>query len=460
MTDPASHPVIKEILGRFADRTTRSEGHHARARKCLPGGDTRTATYFTPYPVYMVSGSGCHLYDVDGNEYLDLLNNYTSLIHGHAHPDIIAATGEQLEKGTVFGAAGEIQYRHAEHMCNRLPSVDRIRYCNSGTEATLFAIRAARAFTGKDAFIKMDGGYHGSHDAVEVNIFPDPNPEGHPAQHLGPGVPASVRQDVLVVPFNDLEAIEKALKGNVDTVGAILVEPLMGAGGVIPPQPGYLKGLRTLADKFDVVLIFDEVISFRFSVGGLQEIEGVKPDLTTLAKIIGGGLPVGAFGGRREIMNRFDPAHPDRMIHSGTFNGNNITMAAGLKAMELYDPKAADRLNRLGDDLREGFIAALREAGIKGNVSGYGSVLQLHWRDAPPISATDSMLGLKGAGQLPALIHLEMMNRGVYSASRGMLVLSTPMDSKDIEKAIKAFRETLEILKPYISEMLPHLINM
>ena len=237
MADPKPHPVIADIIERFAGRTGRSQSHHARAKERLPGGDTRTATYFTPYPVYMESGSGCYLHDVDGNEYLDLLNNYTSLIHGHAQPDIIAATRAQLEKGTVLGAAGEIQYRHAEHMCNRLSSLDQIRYCNSGTEATLFAIRAARAFTGKDAFIKMDGGYHGSHDAVEVNIFPDPDPEGPPAVQLGPGVPASVRQDVLVVPFNNLDAIETVLKDHIDKVAAILVEPLLGCLLYTSPSP-------------------------------------------------------------------------------------------------------------------------------------------------------------------------------------------------------------------------------
>ena len=305
----------------------------------------------------------------------------------------------------------------------------------------------------------MDGGYHGSHDAVEVNIFPDPNPEGPPAVQLGPGVPASVRQDVLVVPFNNLAAIETILKDHIDKVAAILTEPLLGAGGAIPPQPGYLKGLRTLADKYGVVLIFDEVMTFRLSTGGLQKIEGVKPDLTTLAKIIGGGLPMGAFGGRREIMTRFDPAHDKTIFQSGTFNGNNITLAAGLTAMELYHQQAADRLNQLGDKLRNGFTGALKEAGLKGYVSGFGSLLHLHWRDQKPISATDSIVGLMNAGELPALVHLEMMNRGVYSANRGMFVLSTPMTSEDIGQAVTAFRETLEVLKPYISDTAPHLLN-
>jgi len=452
------HPVTADIINRFTERTGRSKSNDAKAKEYLPGGDTRSATYYAPYPAYMEHGRGCYLYDVDGNEYLDMLNNYTSLIHGHTHPDIIAATKAQLEKGTVFGAASEIQYRHAEHLCGRLASMDQVRYCNSGTEATLFAIRAARAFTGKDAFIKMDGGYHGSHDAVEVNVFPDPNPEGPPAARLEPGLPKSVLNDVLIVPFNDLDAMEDMLKKNIDRVSSILTEPILGAAGVVRPQPGYLEGLRMLADKYEVLLIFDEVITFRLSAGGLQEIEGVKPDMTTLGKIIGGGLAIGAFGGRKEIMSMFDPAHEGVIFHSGTFNGNNVTMAAGMAAMNLYDQEAADRLNGLGDRLRDGFTAALKETGIMGSVSGVGSILNLHWRDQRPISATDSIVGLMSAGELPGLVHLEMMNRGVYSANRGMFALSTPMTNEDIDKAVDCFRETLHILKPYIADTKPHLL--
>ena len=456
MPDQTLHPIAKEILRRFVDRTVRSGHCDNRAKKRLPGGDTRSATYFAPYPAYMASGSGCYLNDVDGNAYLDLLNNYTSLIHGHAHPEIIAAAMTQGEKGTVFGAAGEIQIQLAEKLCHRLPAMDQIRFCNSGTEATLFAIRAARAHTGRDGIIKMDGGYHGCHDAVEVNIFS--HAEGSSTKRIGPGVPNSILEDVLVVEFNNLDAVEGLLKSNNDRIAAILVEPLMGAAGAICPQAGYLKGLRTLADRYNVVLIFDEVMTFRLGVGGLQEAEGVQPDLTTLAKIIGGGFPIGAFGGRKEIMSRFDPSHKVPVFHSGTFNGNNITMAAGIAAMELYDLQAVTRLNQLGDRLRDGISAVLREIGVVGCVSGWGSLLQLHWRDRKPANAMESIEGLTMAGEFPRLVHLEMMNRGVYAARRGLFCLSTPMARADIDKAVAAFRETLKMLKPYIEETTPHLL--
>jgi glutamate-1-semialdehyde 2,1-aminomutase len=334
--------------------------------------------------------------------------------------------------------------------------MDQIRFCNSGTEATLFAIRAARAYTGRDGIIKMDGGYHGCHDAVEVNIFS--HAEGSSTKRIGPGVPNSVLEDVLVVEFNNLNAVEGLLKSNTDRVAAILVEPLMGAAGAICPQAGYLKGLRTLADRYNVVLIFDEVMTFRLGVGGLQEAEGVQPDLTTLAKIIGGGFPIGAFGGRQEIMSRFDPTHTAPVFHSGTFNGNNITMATGIAAMELYDLQAVTRLNQLGDRFRDGISAVLKEISVVGCVSGWGSLLQLHWQDRKPVNAMESIAGLTKAGELPRLVHLEMMNRGVYAARRGMFCLSTPMTRSDIDKAVAAFRETLMMLKPFIEETTPHLL--
>ena len=200
-------------------------------------------------------------------------------------------------------------------------------------------------------------------------------------------------------------------------------------------------------------------MTFRLSTGGLQEIEGVQPDLTTLAKIIGGGLPIGAFGGRKDIMSRFDPAHEEPIFHSGTFNGNNITLVAGMAALTLYDQEAVTRLNQLGDRLRDGFTVALKEAGLSGCVSGSGSLLQLHWRDQAPANATDSILALTKAGELPGLVHLELMNRGVYSAGRGMFALSTPMTNMDIDKAVAAFSATLNMLKRYIADKIPHLLT-
>jgi glutamate-1-semialdehyde 2,1-aminomutase len=450
--------ISQKILETYRQKTPKSHDHQEKAARYLPGGDTRTATYFSPYPVYMEKGKGCYLYDADGNEYLDMLSNYTSLIHGHAFQPVVEAIREQALKGTVFGSAGAIQYLHAEHLCTRIPAMDMIRYCNSGTEATLFAIRAARAHTGRDGIIKIDGGYHGGHDLADVNILPDIETEGLPRASVHAGVPVSVLQDVHVVPFNDLAAVTSILEKDAHRIAAIIVEPVLGAGGVIPAQNGYLAGLRELADRFRVLLIFDEVITLRLSTGGMQEMTGVTPDLTSLGKIIGGGLPVGAFGGRAEIMARFDPSHPQTIFHSGTFNAANMVMAAGLAALKTLDQTAINRINALGERLKKGVNDAFKQNGLRGQVSGVGSLNQVHWHQRPLKNARDSARGLAAAGELPGLVHLEMMNRGIYTARRGMFIISTPMTGAEIDKATAAFAGALDMLKPYIAARLPQLV--
>jgi glutamate-1-semialdehyde 2,1-aminomutase len=462
MSDVQIHEIFSDIEQRYRARTQKSAQLTDKAKTNLPGGDTRTATYYKPYPARMVKGNGCRLYDADGNEYIDMLNNYTSLIHGHAHPEIIEAARSQLEKGSVFGAASEIQHIHAEHLCSRVPCLEQIRYGNSGTEGTLFAMRAARAFTNRDMFIKMDGGYHGSHDFIEVNIFPrsgaDSDNDGLPARHVERGAPQSVLNDILVAPFNDLEAVETLLKKYDGKVAAVILEPMLGAQGMVVPQPGFLKGLRELTRQYCVLLIFDEVITFRISTGGIQQLAGVTPDLTALAKIIGGGFPVGAFGGRKDIMALFDPSQPDAIFHSGTFNGTDVIMAAGLATLNLYDQAAVDRVNALGQKLREGIDKAFEKAGMTGQATGLGSVAQIHWRRGEVKNAMDTVEGFFLAGDLPQFLHLEMMNRGFYSAARGMLVISTAMDEAVIDRFLEALAGALEVLKPYVEDKAPHLL--
>lgn len=459
MSDAETEKIKQDIFAVYGERTRKARELNERAARFMPGGDTRTATYFFPHPPYMEVGRGCRLWDVDGNEYLDFLNNYTSLIHGHAHPATTAAAAAQLEKGTVLGSPAEIQLRHAAHLCGRVPSIETVRYCNSGTEATLFAIRAARAHTGRDAIIKMDGGYHGSHDAVEVNVTPDVSGAELPVAHAERGVPRSVLQDVLVVPFNDLAAVEQALSAHRERVAALIVEPMLGAGGGIPPLPGYLQGLRALTAKYGVLLIFDEIISFRLHAGGMQAREGVTPDLTALGKIIGGGFPVGAFGGRRDIMERFAPFHPENLAHSGTFNGNNITLAAGLAALEHYGQAECERLNALGERLRGGLRQAMERHAIHGQVLGQGSVVVVMWRPGENTCARDTVASVVSGGALPSLLHLEMLNRGIYYAGRGMFAVSTPMGDAEIDRAVGAFDGALEKLKPVIATELPHLVR-
>ncbi len=460
MSSNADQDAANTIIETFKQRTQGSGEWDARAKNSLPGGDTRASSYYTPYPAYMVRGEGCYLYDLDENRYIDFLNNYTSLIHGHAHPPTVSAIQEQAARGTVLGSAAEVTVEHAEMLCSRVPSLESVRYCNSGTEATHLAMRAARAFTGKDIIVKMDGGYHGSHDYVQVNVKPDTAEEGLPRRRLTTrGVPAAVMEGMQVVPFNDLDALEELLRAHSGEVAAIILEPVLGSGGGVEPQPGYLRGVRQLADMYDVLLIFDEILTFRLDVGGIQSAVGVIPDLTSVAKFIGGGLPLGAFGGRQEIMAPFDPTHPQTIPHNGTFNGNNVTMAAGLATMQAYGAGEVAQINELGQRLKDGFNRAFQAAGVKARAAGLGSIIPIHWSEGEIRTARDAVAAQEAARTLPKLLHMEMMNRGIFSAPRGQFTISTPMTAREIDTAVKVMAQSLKVVKPYMVEHTPHLLR-
>ncbi|MDE0200123.1 MAG: aspartate aminotransferase family protein [Caldilineaceae bacterium] len=460
MSSNADQDAANTIIETFKQRTQGSGKWDARAKNSLPGGDTRASSYYTPYPAYMVRGEGCYLYDLDENRYIDFLNNYTSLIHGHAHPATVSAIQEQAARGTVLGSAAEVTVEHAEMLCSRVPSLESVRYCNSGTEATHLAMRAARAFTGKDIIVKMDGGYHGSHDYVQVNVKPDTAEEGLPRRRLTTrGVPAAVMEGMQVVPFNDLDALEDLLRAHSGDLAAIILEPVLGSGGGVEPQPGYLRGVRQLADTYDVLLIFDEILTFRLDVGGIQSAVGVIPDLTSVAKFIGGGLPLGAFGGRQEIMAPFDPTHPQTIPHNGTFNGNNVAMAAGLATMKAYGAGEVAQINELGQRLKDGFNRAFQTAGVKARAAGLGSIIPIHWSEGEIRTARDAVAAQEAARTLPKLLHMEMMNRGIFSAPRGQFTISTPMTAREIDAAVDVLAQSLEMVKPYMVEHTPHLLQ-
>lgn len=451
--------VKEQILTRYVARTSESRELDGRAKTSLPGGDTRWATYHLPYPVYMVRGEGCTLTDADGNHYLDFQNNYTSLVHGHAHPAIVTAIQWQAANSAVYGAPAESQFQLADLITSRLPGVDQLRYTNSGTEATMMAMRAARAFTGKQIILKMDGGYHGSHDMVEVNIAPDLSGERLPIPKVeADGVPDSVLQSTAVARFNDLESVEEILKSKSGQIAAIIVEPVMNTAGMVAADDSFLRGLRELADRHDTLLIFDEVVTMRLHEQGYQGKVNVLPDLTALGKLIGGGLPIGAFGGRKEIMSLYDPARPNGFHHSGTFNGNPLTMAAGIASVDALTPQAIEHINALGGKLREGMEEAFAEAGIHGRTTGIGSLAYVHWTKDKVASAADVIRWKQKAAELPRLLHMELLNLGIFSPNRGMFNISTPMKEKEINSALEAFRAALNTLKPYAAEKAPHLM--
>lgn len=460
MSSNVDENAASTVIETFMQRTHASGEWDARAKKSMPGGDTRAASYYIPYPAYMARGEGCYLYDLDENRYIDFLNNYTSLIHGHAHPATVSAIQEQAARGTVLGSAAEVTVEHAEMLCSRVSSLESVRYCNSGTEATHLAMRAARAFTGKDTIVKMDGGYHGSHDYVQVNVQSDAAEDGLPRPRITTrGVPAAVLEGMRVAPFNDLDALENLLRVHSDGIAAIILEPVLGSGGGVEPEQGYLQGVRQLADTYDVLLIFDEILTFRLDVGGVQASVGVTPDLTSVAKFIGGGLPLGAFGGRQDIMAPFAPTHPQTIPHNGTFNGNNITMAAGMATMKAYGAEEVVRINDLGQRLKDGFNRAFQAAGMRARAAGLGSIIRIHWGEGEIRTAREAKAAQDAARDLPKLLHLELMNRGIFSAPRCQFAISTPMTEREIDAAAAVMAQSLDVVRPYMIEHTPHLLR-
>jgi glutamate-1-semialdehyde 2,1-aminomutase len=446
--------VEADVIADYRASSPRSAALHEAARRVMPGGDTRTVAFHAPYPLVITEGQGCRIRDADGRTYVDLLNNYTSLIHGHGHPAVVAAVSERLPHGTAFPAPNEAQTRLAEIIVNRVASVDMVRFCNSGSEAVMNALRAARAFTGRDLVIKMEGGYHGTYDDVEVSVHPDPRdptsgPDHAPLGVLGTrGVPANTTDNVLVTPLNDIVAVERLMRERGPGVAAVIVEPVMGSAGMLPADQAFLEALRVLTLEHGALLIFDEVMSFRLEPGGVQQHYRVRPDLTTFAKIIGGGFPVGGFGGRASVMEQFDPLRPAPLWQSGTFNGNLITMVAGVAAMEAYTSAEVDRINALGERLRHGLRVALAEASVPASVTGYGSFVGVHLGRPEVRTYRDAAFVDKG---LARLLHLALLLEGIYVAPRLMMCISTAMDDATIDEVLAGFQRAIGAIRPALA---------
>ena len=446
--------IEADVIADYRAASPRSAALHQAARKVMPGGDTRTVAFHAPYPLSVAEGQGCRIQDADGRTYIDLLNNYTSLIHGHGHPAVAEAVAAHLPHGTAFPAPNEAQTRLAGIIVDRVSSVDLVRFCNSGTEAVMNALRAARAFTGRDLIVKMEGGYHGTYDDVEVSVHPDPRdpasgPDHAPTGVLGTrGVPANTTANVVVTPLNDLDAAERLLRERGDDVAAVIVEPVMGSAGMLPADHAFLEALRALTLEHGALLIFDEVMSFRLEPGGVQEHYRVRPDLTTFAKIIGGGFPVGGFGGRASVMEQFDPLRPTPLWQSGTFNGNLITMVAGVAAMEDYPPSEVARINALGEHLRQGLRETLGDAGIVAAITGYGSFAGVHLGVPEVHTYRDAAAVDKG---LARLLHLSLLLEGIYVAPRLMMCTSTAMKEATIDEVLAAFRRAVAGIRPALA---------
>lgn len=440
-----------ELAETFRAKTPKGIAMYEAAKKVLPGGETRSAVNMYPHPMYIESARGTMLKDIDGNEFKDFINNYTSMIHGHAHPEIEKRVMDAMRRGSAVTAVLPEQVELSREICRRVPGVDMVRFCNSGTEAAMFAVRAARAITGRDKIIKMEGGYHGTYDTFEYNFAPSLLTNGmtyhpEPVPDSG-GIPHKVGEDVIFAPFNDLDVVEQALRNYSEEIACVIVEPLMGSAGFITPKPGYLSGLKKLTEKYGVLLIFDEVQSLRLSTGGAQKIEGVIPDLTAMGKMIGGGFPVGAVGGREEIMKAFSGGFEAKLTHSGTFNGARPVMAGGLASLELYGKTEADRINAMGDRLAEGIKRSIAKHSIPASVSHWGSLLHVHFVDKRPTNYQESIPPNEMLGKL---FHMELLLRGLYVAPRGSWALSTVMTETDIDFAIQVADDSLADIRTVI----------
>lgn len=433
-----------------------------QAREVFPGGDTRMSAHYAPYPVFVERAAGAHLFDADGHDILDFMNNFTSLIHGHAYPPVVEAVQAQVARGSAYAAPTRSQVALASLLCERVPSLEQLRFTSSGSEATLMGLRCARAFTGRQKIMKMEGGYHGSYELAEVSLVPRPDRCG-PIEAPLPvpvdaSIPDSVLGDTVVCPYNQPEIAERLIAAHAGDLAAVIVEPVLGSMGMIPATREFLETLRRATADHGVVLIFDEVITLRLGYGGAQDTLGVTPDLTAMGKIIGGGLPIGAIGGRRELMRMFHPDEAEPVMHASTFSGNPLSMAAGFAAMEHVNPQNLAQLDMLGDRFRGGVAEVFRGRGIRGQATGSGSLCNLHLTDSPLNDARDTLAATMAGGHVNRLLHLAMLQRGITSAGRLMYCMSTPMTAADVDLALAALDDALGSLRPGIERERPELL--
>ena len=417
--------ALAEAHHRYEQTNRLSLEYHRTARAFMPGGNTRSILFHRPFPLAIERGRGARLWDADGHEYSNFLGEYTAGLFGHSHPKIRAAIEAALDQGLNLSAHTQSEASFAAAVCRRFSPIELVRFTNSGTEANLMALAAATAITGRRKVLVFDGGYHGG----VLNFATG-------------GAPTNVPHDFVVGTYNDLERTAALLQELGAQCAAILVEPMLGSGGCIPAERAFLELLRTEASRHGALLIFDEVMTSRLSPGGLQELHGIAPDLMTLGKYIGGGMSIGAFGGRAPIMARFDPASAAAFAHAGTFNNNVLTMRAGLAALtEIYTPDVAARLNAEGDAFRAQLNRHAADAGVPVQVTGMGSLGTVHFARGKLRTAADVR---NGEQELKELFYFDMLSRGFYLARRGMYALSLEISASDRSRFQVAFAAFLD----------------
>ncbi len=415
----------------FRARNPNSAAAHATAVEVMPGGNTRTVLHYAPFPLTFAGGTGAWLTDVDGHRLLDLLGEYTAGLFGHDDQVIRNAIETAVGDGIVLGGPNLAEARLARAVVDRFPAIELVRFTNSGTEANLMAIGAARAYTGRSKVMGMQGGYHGG-----VLYFAAPSPVNAPF-------------DTVLVPYNDANAAREAIRREGDRLACVIVEPMMGSSGCIPASAEFLSTLRSETAQTGALLIFDEVMTSRLAPGGRHGALGITPDLVTLGKYLGGGLSFGGFGGRADVMSGFDPRSANAWPHAGTFNNNILTMMAGLAGLtEIFTPEACIALNVRGQQFRSRMNGAIVRRGLPMQVTGLGSMSTVHFQQGEirrPVSDP-------AANRKRDLLHLDMIRSGVYHARRGMMNLSLPIRDEDLDVAVSAFEEFLDSRRAVLSE--------
>ena len=403
---------VSPIMQAYCARTPSSASLHAAAKQVMPGGNSRQAGYWPPYPLAIERAQGAYFWDADDNRYLDLVNNYTAMVHGHAYRPIVEAAQRQIANGTGWAAANPMQNQLAELLADRLPSVQQIRFTNSGTEAGSLALTIARKITGRQKLLMARFGYHGSLMEFELGSFGNEGPVTYLAN------------------YNDVDDFTAVLADHGHEIAAVFLEPVLGSGGIIPSSAEFLNGVMEAAHKAGALFVLDEVLTYRFAVGGCQSIMSVDPDLTMIGKGIGGGFPVGGVGGKRDLMRVFDPADL-KIFHTGTFNANPVTMAAGTVSVRELTADRIDTMHVLAEELKVGLTAAIRKAGLPVSINHYGSCLNLYFSDRPPASSV-----VREDIEIMSKFHLAAINRGLFIAPRGMMALSTVTTKDHIAEAL------------------------
>ncbi len=428
-------------------KTNKSIKLFDKARKYIPGGVNSPVRAFSSVgtkPLFISKAKGAYMWDVDGNKFIDYVGSWGPMILGHSHPRILKAIGQTAKNGTSFGAPTELELKMAKLITELIPSIEMVRMVNSGTEATMSAIRLARAYTGKSKIIKFEGCYHGHGDSFLIKAGSGATTLGTPDS---PGITKGIARDTLNAKFNNIESVKELIKAHRPDIAAIIVEPIVGNMGCVPPKQGFLQQLRALCTKEKIVFILDEVMTgFRVALGGAQELYNIKPDLTTLGKIIGGGLPVGAYGGKREIMKMVAPSGP--MYQAGTLSGNPLAMAAGYEMLSILSSQKSiyKRLERLARQLEEGIHDNLRRLGLNHRINRVGSMFTLFFTEC---EVTDYDTAKTSNTKLFARYFQEMLKRGIYlpPSQFEAAFISAAHTEYDIERTVQIISRSLSNTK-------------